>query len=162
MGLFAKLIKGAVAGAVAGFVLKKVDHLIRERQDGRSPSTSSKPAKITAPEIRAVEHINEVFSLGLEDGQKEVAAHVMKLALMTLVTTISRQIRSRTVGHGGPVLGGAVFGVLSYALINQMLHPLLGISPSPRETDVEDHMREVVAHAASGIADNATRQLIMA
>ena len=161
MGFLFRLVRGAVAGAVAGAVLKKVDELIRGQQDSRSSADEGELSKALKPEARAVEHLNEVFSLDLNEEQREQAAHVMKFGLLALFSTVTRAIRSRTLGRSGPLLGGALFGVGSYLLINQIIQPLLGIAKSPFDKDSKDHLRELLSHAVSGIADNATRQMLM-
>jgi hypothetical protein len=163
MGMLWKTLGGVVAGAVAGVVLKRVDEFIRAKQDDvEAPKSDSARRELFEPERRAVNQIDEALSLNLNSDQKQWAARGMKFVLMALFSTVSRSLRSRTTGGRGPLLGGAVFGVASYLLVDQLLEPLLGIAPSPLEQDSEDHLRGVLAHAVSGVADNVTRQLFQA
>lgn len=163
MGMLWRMLGGVVAGAVAGVVLKRVDEFIRTKQDDvKAPSSSASRRELFEPERKAVNQIDDALSLGLTSGQKQWAARGMKYVLMALFSTVSRSLRSRTTGGRGPLLGGAVFGVASYMLVDQLLEPLLGIAPSPMEQDSEDHLRGVLAHAASGMADNVTRQFFQA
>ena len=162
MSTLFRMVRGVVAGAVAGVVLKKVDEFIRGKQSTRSPSREGEPEKILRPELRAVERLSETFSVEMDDEQKEAAANIMKFAMMAIVSTVSRSIRSHTSSKRGPILGGALFGVLSYIVVDQVIHPLLGFSRSPFNVPTKDHLREAAAHAVSGIADNATRQILLA
>ena len=162
MSMLFKVIRGVVAGAVAGAVLKKVDEFIRDKQDTRTTTPEDEPEKILRPELRAVEHLSKTFAVEMDEDQKEAAANIMKFATMALVSTVSRSIRSHTSSKRGPILGGALFGVLSYIVVDQIIHPLLGFSRSPFNVPTQDHLREAAAHAVSGIADNATRQILFA
>ena len=162
MGTLFRFIRGVVAGAVAGVVLKKVDEFIREKQTTRSPTPEGEPEKILRPELRAVEQLSKTFSIEMDDEQKEAAANIMKFAMMAIVTSVSRSIRAHTASRRGPILGGALFGVVSYIVVDQIIHPLLGFSRSPFDVPTKDHLREAAAHAVSVIADNATRQILLA
>jgi hypothetical protein len=132
------LLKGAVAGAVATFVMGKVtgymyqheDPDTRRRQDeARAGRTSSEAAVETAH-----------WMLGIGAG----AAYAV--------------VRRRLPFFGSA--GGAALGTAFWAVLDEGIVPVLGLTPGPRGFPWQAHARGLVGQLTFGTVTDGTLRLL--
>ncbi len=156
-----KIVKRAIAGAVAGFVLKQVNARINAKQHkGKSVAQGEREA--VGPELRLVERVIDRLPVSLSDRQHEVVASVMRYGLGMLITSLLTRLRHRVTEGRSSLVGGALFGMISYGLMDVVLYPLLGVADSAAKLPLSDHLRSGVSHAIYGATDNAMRRLLAA
>ena len=153
------IIRSTIAGAVAGFVLKKVDGYLGAKQHDHKSQDQAEEDTF-ASEKRIVSSALKELPINATQTQKKWMARGVKVGLGLIVSAITRALRNKLTDGRGSVLGGALFGVASYVLVDKIVQPLLGVAESPFEDPLATHLRGLVSHAAFGITDTATRQML--
>ena len=154
-----KLLRSMVAAGVAGFVLKKVDAALKAKQYSHKDQDQAEHEHFETKR-RGVDKLVYNLPVNVTDTQREVLARVAQYGVTYLVSSVTRKLRNELTRGRGSVLGGALFGVVTFVIVEKLLEPALGISPSPFSESLETHMRGLIAHAIYGVTDTTTRALL--
>lgn len=153
------IIRSTIAGAVAGFVLKKVDGYLGAKQHDHKDQEQAEE-DVFASEKQIVSKALDELPLEATRTQKKWMARGVKVFLGVLVSSVTRTLRDKLTRGRGSVFGGAMFGIVSYIVVDKIMQPLLGVAESPLDDDPMSHLRGLVSHAAFGVVDTATRQML--
>jgi hypothetical protein len=152
------VIKGAIAGAVATWVMGKVTSAMYEREDGwvRRAEDDARGGR-TAYGV-AVEKAARLAGASLDNGQRErlgLAIHwALGIGAGVAYAVLRRRFRAmgRTAGLG--------FGTAFWALLDEGLVPALGLTPGPRAFPWQTHARGFAGHLTFGTVTDGTLRLL--
>lgn len=150
----ADLIRGAVAGAVATWVMDLVTTGMLERQ----------PPEVTAREEAArpngksalanlVDRIEQRFGLSLDERQQSTLIQVIHYGLGIVPGAVYGVLRRRL-----PIVGakrGLLYGITLWAVNDEFVNSALGLAGPFGAYPVETHLRGLVGHAVLGLVTDA-------
>jgi len=157
-GVGEDLIKGAIAGAVATWVMGKVTTTMYEREErvARRQEDAAREGK-TSYGV-AAEKAGRLMGrpMGKEENEHMGAAIHWALGIgVGAVYAVARR-RFRAVGR----VAGLGFGTAFWALVDEGLVPALGLTPGPRAFPWQAHARGLAGHLTFGtVTDGALRVL---
>jgi hypothetical protein len=141
-GIGRDLLKGAIAGAVATFVMGKVTGYMYEHEDrdARREEDEARGGRASygaaAGEVVSPTH----WALGIGAG----AAYAV--------------LRRRFQGLG--TTAGTAFGTAFWAFLDEGLVPALGLTPGPTAFPWQTHARGLVGHLTFGTVTDGTLRLL--
>ena len=141
-GIGRDLLKGAIAGAVATFVMGKVTGYMYEHEDrdARREEDEARGGRAVygaaAGEVVSATH----WALGIGAG---VAYAVLRRRFQGLGTT-----------------AGTAFGTAFWAFLDEGLVPALGLTPGPAAFPWQTHARGLVGHLTFGTVTDGTLRLL--
>jgi hypothetical protein len=152
------LVKGAIAGAVATWVMDRVTNLMyrRESADVRraeNEARGGRSAYETAAERAAV-----MVGSKLDDEQAARAGMLIHWALGIGAGAAYAVVRRR-MGAVGKV-AGAAFGTGFWAVMDEAVVPLLGLTPGPRAFPWQTHARGLAGHLSFGTVTEGTLRVL--
>jgi Protein of unknown function (DUF1440) len=128
------LLKGAIAGAVATFVMSKVTSYMYEHED--------RDARRREDDVRG--------------GQQDGSAMHWTLGIGAGAAYAVARRRLRFFGN----TGGAAFGTAFWAVLDEGIVPLLGLTPGPAGFPWQAHARGLVGHLTFGTVTDGTLRLL--
>lgn len=158
MSLIWTFAKSAIAGAVAGTVMRKIDSALAARQHGASPTEQEESSQDV--EEKVVDMVSSRLPVELGDDARDLLTQGAHYGIYGLMSGAPLLLRRQLARDRGAVLGGLLFGAGSYLLIDECLKPALSITDPPTDYPIETHLRGLIAHLAQGVADQATRELL--
>jgi hypothetical protein len=149
------IIKGAAAGATATWMMGHVTTWMYEREDREAREREDRArGDLTAYE-RAAEKGAGLLGVQLSEktrGQVGGGIHwATGIGAGLAYALLRRRWRSVAAGKGLP------FGVAFFLIVDELMNPLLGITPGPRAFPWEAHARGLGGHVAFGV----TSELIL-
>jgi hypothetical protein len=152
------VIKGAIAGAVATWVMGKVTSAMYEREDRwvRRAEDDVRGGK-TSYGV-AAEKAARLAGATLDNDQRErlgLAIHwALGIGAGAAYAVLRRRFRAlgRTAGLG--------FGTAFWALLDEGLIPTLGLTPGPRAFPWQTHARGFAGHLTFGTVTDGTLRLL--
>ena len=152
--IVADAIDGAIAGAVATWLMAKVTTVLYERESKpiREREDSAREGK-TAYGV-AAEKVAEAVSAELSDEQRKQLGNNVHWALGIGAGALYGLLRPRL---GMASLGGGLaFGAMFWLLIDEGANAALGLTPGPAAFPWQTHARGLAGHLAFGTAANST------
>jgi uncharacterized membrane protein YagU involved in acid resistance len=157
--MFTDALRGAVAGAVATWLMDQVTTtmLDGQREDVTSREEEARPKGKTAVG-NLVDLTEDATGFEIDEqsrGQVEMGVHY---ALGVVPGALYGVLRRRV-----PLLGarrGLVFGFLLWAINDELLNTRLGLAGPPEAYPVETHWRGLVGHLVLGGATDTTIELL--
>ena len=153
------MIKGLVAGAVATFVLDRVDWFLY----GLEPDEAHDRTWAVRPEHKDPAHVvasrtSEALR-GNPIPQDHIAGHLVHYAIGIAPVMAYALLRDRvpavTAGYG---LG---FGLAMEIVEDQVTNPVLGFAASPQHYPWQTHTRGLISHLIYGfVAESALRAMV--
>lgn len=153
------LLKGAVAGAAAMWVLDRVDWLMwnAEAPATRGRTRAARPGGLDPAHVLA-NRLAGAVGRQLDPPQPHplgVALHCSFGVVPTMAYAALRH-RAPQVAAGG----GALYGLAMTVIEDEGLNPTLGLAAPPQDYPWQDHARAVVAHLVLGVvAEGVLRAL---
>lgn len=157
-GLGEDLIKGAIAGAVATWVMGKVTNTMYQREDrgARRQEDDAREGK-TAYGV-AAEKAGELLGKPSSKEQNEQVGAAIHWALGIGAGAVYAVLRRRFNAVGR--VAGLGFGTAFWAVVDEGLVPALGLTPGPRAFPWQTHARGLAGHLTFGtVTDGALRVL---
>ena len=157
-GLDEDLIKGAIAGAVATWVMGKVTNTMYQREDrgARRQEDDAREGK-TAYGV-AAEKAGELLGEPSSKEQNEQVGAAIHWALGIGAGAVYAVLRRRFNAVGR--VAGLGFGTAFWAVVDEGLVPALGLTPGPRAFPWQTHARGLAGHLTFGtVTDGALRVL---
>ena len=154
----ADLIKGAVAGAVATWVMDRVTTIMyqRERADVRRAENEARGGR-TAYET-AAEKAAVMVGSKLDDDQAARAGMLIHWALGIGAGAAYAVVRRRLRFLGKTA--GTAFGTGFWALMDEGIVPMLGLTPGPRAFPWQTHARGLAGHLSFGTVAEGTLRIL--
>lgn len=158
-GLLGTILKGAVAGIAATWVLDRVDWAMwdAEASETRAETRRVRPGGMDPAHV-AANRLAAAFGHELNPPQPHplgIALHYSFATVPTIAYAVLRH-REPTVAAGF----GTAFGLTATLVEDEGLNPLLGLAAPPQDYPWQDHARSVVAHLVAGaVAEGLLRLL---
>jgi hypothetical protein len=152
------LIKGAIAGAVATWVMGKVTGALYQREDrwARRREDDARSGK-TAYGVLA-EKAAGAMGATLNDQSREHYGAAAHWALGMGAGAIYAVLRRRFHAVGRAV--GMGFGTMFWAAVDEGVVPALGLTPGPRAFPWQTHARGLAGHLTFGTVTDGTLRLL--
>ena len=152
------LLKGAVAGAVATFVMGKVTSYMYEHEDreARREEDDARGGR-TAYEV-AAEKAAHAAGTTLEPRQRQELGSAIHWVLGIGAGATYAVLRRRVQVFGGTA--GTAFGTAFWAFLDEGLVPALGLTPGPTAFPWQTHARGFVGHLTFGTVTDGTLRLL--
>jgi hypothetical protein len=157
--VFRDLIRGAVAGTIATWLMDQVTTTMHEKQ---SEATTEQETKARPDGKSSVElmlgRIEGAASVELPARQRPLALQLIHYALGAVPGAIYVFFRERIPGVG--VARGLIYGLLLFLLNDEWLNWKLGLAGSPGDYPTETHFRGLVGHLVLGGATDVIADII--
>ncbi len=154
----ADLAKGAIAGAVATWVMTKVTTAMYERED--------KNARAREDEVRggqtaygvAAEKTARLAHVSLSDDTQQRAGTAIHWALGIGAGATYSVLRRRF--DGSRKFAGLGFGTAFWLLLDEVAVPVLHLSPGPAAFPWQTHARGLAGHLSFGVVVDTTLRVL--
>jgi hypothetical protein len=152
------VIKGAIAGAVATWVMGRVTGAMYEREDrwARQAEDDARGGR-TAYGV-AAEKAARLAGASLDNDQRERLGLAIHWALGIGAGAAYAVLRRRFRAMGRTA--GLSFGTAFWALLDEGLVPALGLTPGPRAFPWQTHARGLAGHLTFGSVTDGTLRLL--
>jgi hypothetical protein len=152
------LIKGAIAGAVATWVMGKVTNTLYEREDrwARRQEDDARQGKTAYG--AAAEKAARAVGASLRDAQREKLGSALHWAIGIGAGAAYAVLRRRFESVGRAA--GFGFGTAFWAALDEGLVPALGLTPGPRAFPWQTHARGLAGHLTFGTVTDGTLRLL--
>lgn len=152
------LLKGAIAGAVATFVMGKVTGYMYQREDpdARREEDDARGGR-TAYEAAAEKAAGATGAV-LETRRRQELGSAIHWALGIGAGAAYALFRRRVQVLGGAA--GTAFGTAFWAFLDEGLVPALGLTPGPRAFPWQAHARGLIGHLTFGTVADGTLRLL--
>ncbi|MDQ3138435.1 MAG: DUF1440 domain-containing protein [Gemmatimonadota bacterium] len=154
----ADLIKGAIAGAVATWVMGKVTDTMYERENRKARQQEDEARGGKSAYGVAAEKAARALGSPLRGKQGEQLGAGLHWALgigAGAAYAVARR-RFESVGRAA----GFGFGTAFWALVDEGVVPALGLTPGPRAFPWQTHARGLAGHLTFGTVTDGTLRLL--
>lgn len=164
-GLLVNALKGAVAGAVGVWVMDRLDWFIFENEDpaARHRTESVRPGGLDPAHV-AVSKAANALGGDLSPAQPNWAGIGLHYALGIAPGALYGAFRDRlpVQAKGQDHLYGAALGLGLFAIQDEGLNSITGLSANPREYPAQAHVRGFIAHLVLGVVTNTVLNVLKA
>ena len=152
------LLKGALAGLAATWVMGKATTFLyeREREQAREREDEARGGK-TAYGV-AAEKAAGALDVNLEDEERQRYGSAIHWALGAGAGAVYGALRHQI--PGGDLGRGLLFGAAFWALIDEGANVALGLTPGPTAFPWQTHARGLAGHLVFGVAADASLRLL--
>lgn len=156
--LAADLVKGAIAGAAATWIMGQATSYLYEREDpvAREREDDARDGK-TAYGV-AAEKGAALVGRELGDEERQQLGSGIHWALGIGTGALYGALRGRVPGVGSGF--GLTFGTAFWAVVDEGANVALGLTPGPGEFPWEAHARGLAGHLVFGVAAESTMRLL--
>ncbi|HKT60962.1 MAG TPA: DUF1440 domain-containing protein [Gemmatimonadales bacterium] len=157
-GIGEDLVKGAIAGAVATWVMGKVTDALYQRENrwARRREDDARSGKTSYGVL--AEKAAGAMGETLDDESRERYGAAAHWALGVGAGAIYAVLRRRLQGLGRTA--GVGFGTVFWAAVDEGLVPALGLTPGPRAFPWQTHARGLAGHLTFGTITDGTLRLL--
>lgn len=156
-------LKGAIAGAVGVWVMDQVDWFLFKNEDpaARAQTESVRPGGLDPAHV-AVNKAAEVAGTHFSSAQPNSAGVGLHYALGMAPGALYGAFRDRlpASAEGQDHLYGAALGLGLFAVQDEGLNAITGLSADPRKYPWQAHARGLLAHVVLGLTTNAVLNLL--
>ena len=143
------IIKGAVAGAVATWTMSQVTTWMYEHEDRQAREHEDSVRAGVLPSERAAEKVAALVNVELSKQDRARIAQGIHWA--TGISTGIAYALLRRQSRGVSAAKGLPFGAGFFLVLDELLNPLLGLTPGPRAYPWQAHARGLAGHLAFGM-----------
>jgi hypothetical protein len=150
--LGADLIKGALAGAAATWVMGKATTWMYEWEGDEIRERESAARNGKSAYVVAAQKASDVGGIELSEGQKRAGSAIhwaLGIAAGAIYGVLRRRVPAAASGKGLP------FGAGFFLVIDEFMNPAFGFSPSPSVFPWQTHARGLGGHLVFGLASEA-------
>ncbi len=157
-GVGRDLLKGAVAGAVATFVMGKITTYMYQHEDRQARMEEDQARGGHSAYETAAEKAASAAGTSIDRQQREQAGAAIHWALGIGAGAAYAVLRRRFHLFGSTA--GTAFGTAFWAFLDEGLVPALGLTPGPRAFPWQAHARGFVGHLTFGTVTDGTLRLL--
>ncbi len=150
------LATGALAGAVATWAMKKVTAFLESRQDVSAQVEESFAEKKPAEEV-IVDRVSKKMGKRLSRKKRKRAVEGVKWGI-GVGNAMLLALARRKLGTDSSLARGALFGLVSFLLVDEVLKPAIGVHKGPTELPWQTHARAFAGHATYGLVNAGVRK----
>lgn len=152
------LVKGAVAGAVATFVMDRLTQVLHDHEDPAARRQEKRArGRRTVPQ-EAAHRAARASGRRLTRSETRVAGTVLHW-----VTGVGAGAAYGALRHRFPQItraGGTAFGAGFFVLVDETVPPLLGLSAPPQDFPWQAHVRGLSGHVVFGAVTEGVLELL--
>lgn len=149
------LLKGAIAGAAATWLMGRTTTWLYEREASEARQREDRAREGDTAYERAAERAAQAAGSTLSKAQRSRAGTMIHWATGIGAGVLYEALRQRwpkvAAGKGVP------FGTAFFLVVDELMNPLLGLTPGPRAFPWQAHARGFAGHLAFG----ATTELVL-
>jgi uncharacterized membrane protein YagU involved in acid resistance len=147
--MFRDLIRGAVAGTIATWLMDQVTTTLYEGQSKavRAREQAARPDGKTSTELM-LDQIEQTADVELNDSQRSLALQLIHYSLGAIPGALYVFARERIPGVGAA--RGLLYGALLFLINDEWLNWRLGFAGAPGDYPTETHLRGLVGHLVLG------------
>jgi hypothetical protein len=157
-GIGEDLIKGAIAGAVATWVMGKVTDALSQREDRWVRRWEDDVRGNKSAYEAAAEKAATAVGRTLDEQSRQRLGSVVHWALGIGSGAVYAVLRRRLEALGRAA--GVGFGTMFWAAVDEGLVPALGLTPGPRAFPWQTHARGLAGHLTFGTVTDGTLRLL--
>lgn len=152
------VMEGAIAGALATWLMGKVTEYLYEHEDkqAREREDNARGGK-TAYGV-AAEKVADLVGISLSNDKRKQAGKQIHWALGMAAAAAYAGIKGGS-GNIDP-LRGLGFGTVVWAVMDETLTPMLGLTPGPKAFPLETHARGLAGHLVFGASVDAALAIL--
>jgi hypothetical protein len=152
------LMKGAIAGAVATYVMGKVTSYMYEHEDRDVRRREDEAREGRTAYETAAEKAATAAGTTLKVRQRQELGSTIHWALGIGAGAVYAVLRRRVQMLGGTA--GTAFGTAFWAFLDEGMVPALGLTPGPTAFPWQAHARGLVGHLTFGTVTDGTLRLL--
>ena len=152
------LVKGAVAGAVATYVMGRITTFMYDRENRRARKQEDDARGGGTSYAAAAEKGAELVGRRLTPKEREQAGSTVHWALGIGAGAAYAVARRRLAFLGSTV--GTAFGTGFWAFVDEGVVPALGLTPGPLAFPWQTHARGFVGHLTFGTVTDGTLRIL--
>jgi hypothetical protein len=157
-GTGAAVIKGAIAGAVATWLMGQLTTYMYARENKGAREAEDKARKGKTSYGAAADKVAGLAGRSLDDQQRERVGSAIHWAIGIGTGALYAVLRRRFAGVGK--LGGAAFGTAFWGVVDEGLVSGLGLTPGPAAFPWQAHARGLAGHLTFGTVTDATLRVL--
>ncbi len=157
-GVGKDLVKGAIAGAVATFVMSKVTNLMYDHEFPRARRREDAVRGGRSADEAAAERAASSVGMHLDRQDRRQYGAAIHWATGIGAGAVYAVLRRRFHFLGG--MGGTAFGTAFWTFLDEGLVPALGLTPGPNAFPWQAHARGLVGHVTFGTITDGTLRLL--
>jgi len=152
------VVSGLIAGVAATWIMNAVTTFMYEREDRAAKEREDRArGDKTAYEI-AAEKLAKLTGHTLTAGRRKRFGLWIHWGLGIAAAIAYAAIRAGIADPG--IIHGMIFGFVFWAVMDETMVPLLGLTPGPRAFPWQTHLRGLVGHLVFGAAVELSIALI--
>ena len=152
------LVKGAIAGAVATYVMGRITTLLYDRENRQARKQEDDARGGGTAYGAAAEKGAELVGRRLSKEEREQAGSAIHWALGMGAGAAYAVTRRRLAFLGSTV--GTAFGTAFWGFVDEGLVPALGLTPGPLAFPWQAHARGFVGHLTFGTVTDGTLRVL--
>jgi hypothetical protein len=145
------LVKGAIAGAAATWLMDRATTWMYEHESDRAKAREGEASGGASAFERVAERGAAAVGATLDDDQRARAGTAIHWATGIMAGAAYAVLRRRW--SGVTALKGLPFGAGFFLVVDEIMNPLLGFTPGPSAYPWQTHARGLGGHLAFGIAN---------
>ena len=149
---------GAVAGAGATWAMHTVTDYLARKQ-GKQRKIDKIRSRERPTEEVVVDRASKALGMHLKRGQRRRAAKGVKWAL-GVGSGVATAWARRRMGAADSLGRGALFGLVTFLITDELLKPMVGAAESPREYPWQFHVRRMIGHTTYGLVNAGVRKAV--
>jgi hypothetical protein len=156
--LGADMLKGAVAGVAATWLMNKATTWMYEREAEVARQKEDEARGGGTAYANAAARAASALDVELTDSQRKTAGTALHWILGTTAGAAYGVARSRWPAVARA--GGLPFGVGFFLTMDELMNPLLGFTPGPQAFPWQAHARGLGGHVVFGLATEGVLQVL--
>ncbi|MBA4157954.1 MAG: DUF1440 domain-containing protein [Gemmatimonadetes bacterium] len=156
--LASDLVKGALAGVAATWVMGQVTSYLYEREDEQAREREDEAREGKTAYGVAAEKAAEAIGQDLPEEQRKQYGSAIHWGLGIGAGAVYGALRGRVPGAESG--HGLVYGAAFWALMDEGANTALGLTPGPTAFPWQTHARGLAGHLAFGAAADTTLRLL--
>jgi hypothetical protein len=157
-GFGTDVVKGAIAGLAATWVMGKVTTAFYERQDDSAREREERVRGGKTAYTSAAEKLADRVGISVSEEKLKKAGELLHWGL-GMDAGISYALARRKIGAVGR-LKGLGFGSVFWLVVDEVANPLLGLTKGPRAFPWQAHARGLAGHLAFGVTTFVALELL--
>lgn len=157
-GLIGDLAKGAIAGAVATWVMGYATTYLYEHESGEARTREDEAREGTTAYAAAAEKGADLMGEELTDEQTQRYGSALHWGLGIGAGAVYAGMRGRV--PGADLGNGLLYGTAFWAVIDEGANAAFGLTPGPAAFPWQTHARGLAGHLVFGLAADTTLRLM--
>lgn len=149
-----EIVKGAVAGAAATWVMGQVTTYLYEQEEKQAREAEDEAREGKTAYGVAAEKAAGALGRELSEGERQQAGSAIHWALGAGAGAVYGALRGRV--PGADAANGLLYGAAFWAVVDEGANVALGLTPGPTAFPWQTHARGLAGHLVFGVAADTT------